>query len=186
MGVVSGIVRITRVALAAVIALVLAGCGGDDEGGATEPSVSPETTTEAQAAPDTTLPPEPSAELLQALGRDARTWASLFADMGCIKNKYMAEPMCEEIGPVSSAFQKSFSNATVESIEHKGIEEVGPPAGSIYVATVTFSNGVVVVFGGGRPEAVPPEQSCPGSGSGCVWKFEGPAQNRPFMEAATG
>ena len=177
--------RITLIALAAVIALVLAGCGGDTEDGAPEPRVSRETTTEAQAAPDTTLPPKPAAELVQALRRDASTWASLFADTGCNMNKYMAEPMCEEIGSVSAAFQKSFADATVEDIEHKGIEQVGPPAGSIYVAAVTFSNGVVVVFGGGRPEAVPPAESCPGAGSGCVWKVEGPDQNRHFMQAAT-
>jgi len=177
-------VRITLIALAAVIALVLAGCGGDDEDGATEARVSPETTTEAQAPPDTTLPPKPSPELVQALRRDASTWASLFADRAC--NKYMGQPMCEQIGPVSAAFQKSFADATVEDIEHKGIEQVGPPAGSIYVAAVTFSNGVVVVFGGGRPEAVPPAESCPGSGSGCVWKVEGPDQNRRFIQAAAG
>ena len=76
------LVRITRIALAAIIALVVAGCGGDDEDGATEPRVSPETTTEAQAPPDTTLPPKPSPELVQALRRDASTWASLFADKG--------------------------------------------------------------------------------------------------------
>ena len=176
--------RITLIALAAVIALVLAGCGGDDEDGATEARVSPETTTEAQAPPDTTLPPKPSPELVQALRRHANTWASLYADRAC--NKYMGEPMCERIGPVSAAFQKSFADATVEDIEHKGIEQVGPPAGSIYVAAVTFSNGVVVVFGGGRPKAVPPAESCPGAGSGCVWKVEEPDQNRPFIQAATG
>ena len=180
------LVRITRITLAAIIALVVAGCGGDSEDGATEPRVFPETTTEAQAPPDTTLPAKPSPELVQALRRDASTWASLFADKGCNKNKYMAEPMCERIGSVSAAFQKSFANATVKSIEHKGMDEVGPPAGSIYVAAVTFSNGVVVVFGGGRPEAVAPDESCPGDGSGCVWKVEGPDQNRRFMEAATG
>jgi hypothetical protein len=167
-----------------VIALFLAGCGGDDEDGATEARVSPETTTETQAPPDTTLPPKPSPELVQALRRDANTWASLFADRAC--NKYMGEPMCERIRPVSAAFQKSFADATVEDIEHKGIEQVGRPAGSIYVAAVTFSNGVVVVFGGGRPEAVPPAESCPGTGSGCVWKVEGPDQNRRFIQAGTG
>ena len=189
-GVVSRLVRITRVALAAVIALVLAGCGGDDGGDATEPRVSPKTTTEAQAPPDTTpLPPKPSPDLVQALRRDAVTWASLFADMACNKNKYMGQQMCERIGSVSAAFQKSFANATVEGIEHKRMAEVGPPAGSIYVADVTFSNGVVVAFGGGRPEAVPPAESCPGPGRGsgrCVWILQGPDQNRRFIQAATG
>jgi hypothetical protein len=65
----------------------------------------------------------------------------------------MGRPLCERIRP---AFQKSFADATVEDIEHKGTLHVGPPAGSIYRAAVTFSNGVVVVFGGGRPEVVPP------------------------------
>lgn len=179
------LVRITRIALAAVFALILAGCGGDSEDGTTGPRVSPETTTAAQAPPANTLPSKPSPELVQALRRDASTWASLFADTGCNMNKYMAEPMCERMGSVSTAFQESFADATVVGIEHEGIEEVGPPAGSIYVAAVTFSNGVVVVFGGGRPEAVPPAESCPGAGSGCVWKVEGPDQNRHFMQAAT-
>jgi hypothetical protein len=160
-------VRVAIGVLVVLIALVFAGCGGDDEDGTTEATVSPETTTEAQVPPDTTLPPKPSPELVRALSRDANTWASLFAVRGC-NNKYMGEPMCKRIGPVSAAFQKSFADATVEDIEHKGTEQVGPPAGSIYLAAVTFSNGVVVVFGGGRPEAVPPAASCPGAGSGCV------------------
>jgi hypothetical protein len=178
-------VRIARIAVAAVLGLVLAGCGGDSEDGATGSTVSPEITTAEQAPPATTLPPKPAPELVQALRRDASTWASLFADTGCNNNKYMAEPMCERMGSVSTEFKESFADATVEGIEHEGIEEVGPPAGSIYVAAVTFSNGVVVVFGGGRPEAVSPQESCPGAGSGCVWKIEGPDQNRRFMQAAT-
>jgi hypothetical protein len=168
--------------LLALAALGLIACGGDDEDGTTEATVSPETTTEAQVPADTTLPPKPSPELVQALRRDANTWASLYADRAC--NKYMGQPMCERIGPVSAPFQMSFADATVEDIEHKGIEQVGPPAGSIYLAAVTFSNGVVVVFGGGRPEAVPPAASCPGAGSGCVWKVEEPDQNRRFVQAA--
>ena len=184
-----GLVRIALIALAAVIALVLAGCGGDDENGAPEATVSPETTTEAQASPDTALPPEPSPELVQALRRDAKTWASLFADQACNKkNKYMGQPLCERLGSVSAAFQKSFADATVEGIEHQGTVEVGPPAGSIYVAAVTLSNDVVVVFGGGRPDVVPPAESCPGARtkSGCVWKVEGPDENRRFIQAAAG
>ena len=163
------------------IALVLAGCGGDNEDGATEPIVSPPTTTEAQAPPDTTLPPKPSPELVQALRRDANTWASLFAVRAC--NRYLGQPLCERVRP---AFQKSFADATVEDIEHKGTVEVGPPAGTIYRAAVTFSNGVVVVFGGGRPETMPPAASCPGPGRSpgqrCTWIL---LPNRRFIQAAT-
>jgi hypothetical protein len=174
-------VRVAIGVLVAVIALVFAGCGDDDEDGTTEATVPPETTTETRVAPDTALPPKPSPELVQALRRDANTWASLFAAKAC-NNKYMGQPMCERLGPVSPAFQKSFADATVEDIEHTGTEQVGPPAGSIYLADVTFSNGVVVVFGGGRPEAVPPAASCPGSGESCTWFL--PLVNRRFIQAA--
>jgi hypothetical protein len=60
--------------LLALAALGLIACGGDDEDGTTEATVSPETTTEAQVPADTTLPPKPSPELVQALRRDANTW----------------------------------------------------------------------------------------------------------------
>jgi catechol 2,3-dioxygenase-like lactoylglutathione lyase family enzyme len=130
--------------------------------------------------PNTTLPPKPSPELVGALRRDANTWASVFAVRGC-NNKYMGEPICKRwpgVGRVSEVV----ADATVEDIERQGTEQVGPPAGSIYLAAVTFSNSVVVVFGGGRPEAVPPAASCPGAGSGCVWKVE--LVNPRFIQAA--
>jgi hypothetical protein len=193
--------------LVAVIALVFAGCGGDDEDGTTEATVppettmeaqvSPETTAEAQVSPETTLPPKPSPELVQALRRDANTWASLFAVNAC--NRYMGQPLCvrldcaqhmgdpiENCTPVSAAFRKSFADATVEDIKRKGIEQVPGPVGSIYLAAVTYSNGVVVVFGGGRPEVELPAGSCPGSGGDCTWGLADVESNRRFIQAATG
>jgi hypothetical protein len=99
----------------------------------------------------------------------------------------------ENCTPVSRAFRKSFAGATVEDIKFKGIEvlPVAPAwAGGplrFYLATVKFSNGEVVVFSGlppGSPE--PPDGSCAGPGSGCVWNiWSGPDQNRRFVRAAT-
>jgi hypothetical protein len=171
---------VTPAVLVAVMALAFAGCGGDDEDGTTEAKASPDPTAEATPT-EPTLPPEPSPELVQALRRDANTWASLFAVRAC--NRYLGQPLCERIRP---AFQKSFADATVEDIEHKGTVQVGPPAGTIYRAAVTFSNGVVVVFGGGRPETMPPAASCPGPGRSpgqrCTWIL---LPNRRFIQAAT-
>jgi hypothetical protein len=71
-------VRVAIAVLVAVMARAFAGCGGDDEDGTTEARASPDTT--AAATPtEPTLPPKPSPELVQALRRDANTWASLFA-----------------------------------------------------------------------------------------------------------
>jgi len=177
-------VRVAIAVLVAVIALVFTGCGGDDDDGTTEATVSPETTTEAQVSPpETTLPPKPSPELVQALQRDANTWTSRFAVKAC--NRYMGEPLCERMGPVSAAFQKSFAGARVEDIKFKGSEQVGGPVGSIYLAAVTYSNGVVVVFGGGRPEVELPAGSCAGSGGDCTWNIAEPNRNRRFIQAAT-
>jgi hypothetical protein len=173
--------------LVAVIALVFAGCGGDDDDGTTEATAPPTTTTEAPVPPKTSLPPKPSPEQVQALRRDANTWASLFAVKAC--NRYMGQPLCEQLAcqsgavvienctPVSAAFQKSFADATVEDIEYKG---------SLHLAAVTYSNGVVVVFSGGRPGPEPPEGSCAGSGGSCAWNIAEPGKNRRFVEAATG
>ena len=96
----------------------------------------------------------------------------------------MGQPMCEQISPVSAAFQESFADATVENIKYKGIERVGGPAGSIYLAAVTYSNGVVVVFGGGRPEVEYPAGSCPGGIGDCTWAPAEPDKNRRFIQAA--
>lgn len=173
-------VRVANALLVGVMALAFAGCGGDSEDGTTQAQTTPDTTAEATPT-EPTLPPEPSPELVQALRRDANTWASLFALRAC--NRYLGPPLCDRIRP---AFQKSFVDATVEEIEHKGTVEVGPPAGTIYRAAVTFSNGVVVVFGGGRPETMSPAASCPGpgrsSGQRCTWIV---LPDRRFIQAAT-
>ncbi len=121
---------------------------------------------------------------MQALRRDANTWASLFAVREC--NGYMGQPLCERIDPASAAFQESFADATVEDIKYKGIEQVGGPLGSIHLAAVTYSNGVVVVFGGGRPELELPAGSCPGSSGDCTWALADVESNRRFIQAATG
>jgi hypothetical protein len=171
--------------------------GGDDEDGTTEatdsPEVSPEGTTEATVSPETTLPAKLSPELVRALRRDANTWASRWALIGC--NRYMGQPICvrldcarhgvpiENCTPASAAFRQSLADAAVEDIKYKGIEQIGGPVGSIYLAAVTYSNGVVVVFGGGRPEVELPEGSCAGSGGDCTWNLAD--RNRRFIQAAT-
>lgn len=157
--------------------------GGDDEDGTTEATVSPETT----------LPAKLSPELVRALRRDANTWASRWALIGC--NRYMGQPICvrldcarhgvpiENCTPASAAFRQSLADAAVEDIKYKGIEQIGGPVGSIYLAAVTYSNGVVVVFGGGRPEVELPEGSCAGSGGDCTWNLTD--RNRRFIQAST-
>ena len=95
----------------------------------------------------------------------------------------MGNPI-ENCTPVSAAFQQSFADATVEDIKYKGIEQVGGPLGSIYLAAVTYSNGVVVVLGGGRPEVELPAGSCPGSSGDCTWALADVESNRRFIQAA--
>lgn len=180
--------RIRVAAASSLLALGVLGlnaCGGgdDDEGTVTEATVSLETTTEATVPPEATLPPKPSPELVRALRRDANTWASLFAVREC--NRYMSQPICEQIIPVSAAFQESFADATVEDIKYKGIEQIDGPAGYVHLAAVTYSNGVVVVFDGGRPEVENPEGSCPGSSGDCTWALAGDKELNPrFVQAA--
>jgi hypothetical protein len=111
---------------------------------------------------------------VQELKRRANDWASLFATNNC--NRYMGQPICERMGPVSAAFQKSFADATVEDIMFKGVEVI--PVGHIYLATVKFSNGEAVVF-----QLVPWARGV--CGSGCVWSIAEPDQNRRFLQAAT-
>ena len=175
--------RISIAAASSLGALRLVACGGSgDEDTTTEATVSPDTTTEATVPPDISLSAKHSPEVVRALRRDANTWASRFATKAC--NRYMGQPMCEQISPVSAAFQESFADATVENIKYKGIEQVGGPAGSIYLAAVTYSNGVVVVFGGGRPEVEYPAGSCPGGIGDCTWAPAEPDKNRRFIQAA--
>jgi hypothetical protein len=131
------------------------------------------------------------------LKRDANTWASLFAVRAC--NRYMGQPVCERLHcetqmgefienctPVSEAFRKSFADATVEDIKFKGVEVVGPSNRPFYLATVKFSNGEVVVFGGWAP-GPPPAGSCAGAGPGvrCALNLADLDQNRRFLRAAT-
>jgi hypothetical protein len=188
--------------LLALGALGLVACGGDDDGDTTEAQVCAgstaetrfpaETTTEAKVSPDISLvPAKHSPELVRALRQDANTWASRFATKAC--NRYMSQPLCvrldcsqlENCAPVLAAFQQSFADATVEDIKYKGIEQVGGPLGSIYLAAVTYSNGVVVVFGGGRPEVDLPAGSCPGSSGDCTWALANVESNRRFIQASS-
>jgi hypothetical protein len=143
-----------------------------------------------------------SRKQVQELKRAANDWASRFVTNNC--NRYMGQPICERLlncenyvgeliedcTPVSKAFQKSFADATVEDIKFKGIEVLpAAPAWAggplrFYLATVKFSNGEVVVFSGLGPGPEPPDGSCAGPGSGCVWNVAEPDQNRRFFQAA--
>jgi hypothetical protein len=189
--------------LLALGALGLVACGGDDDedttaeaqvsaGSTAETRFPAETTTEAKVSPDISLvPAKHSPELVRALRQDANTWASRFSTKAC--NRYMSQPLCvrldcsqlENCAPVLAAFQQSFADATVEDIKYKGIEQVGGPLGSIYLAAVTYSNGVVVVFGGGRPEVELPAGSCPGSSGDCTWALANVELNRRFIQASS-
>jgi hypothetical protein len=122
--------------LAAFIALVLAGCGDEDS-----------TTTEAKPSPE------------QKIEQTGNKWAPLFAaahDFAACK--YQTQPLCdrttcEHVGgpeakpepirnctPPSSAFRKSFEDATVQDIAIKG-ERAG----------AKLSNGELVEFVGVQP-----------------------------------
>jgi hypothetical protein len=104
-------VRVTTAVLAAVTALVLAGCG-DDEDSTTEATLSPE----------------------QKIEQTVDKWAPLFAaaaDRAACR--YQTQPLCERVdcervatGPIknctppSSEFRKSFEDATVQDVAIKG------------------------------------------------------------------
>ena len=116
--------------LASCTALLLAGCGGDED-----------STTEAvSSTSEVRLSPEKQVEHV------GNTWAPLFAKDVSAACRYMfGQPLCEEFfGPVGavvpevrrpSAFQKSFANATVERVKIKGNK-----------AGAEFSNGEPVEF----------------------------------------
>jgi len=104
-------VRVTTAVLAAVIALVLAGCG-DDEDSTTEATLSPQ----------------------QKIEQTVDKWAPLFAGAAdraaC---RYQTQPLCERVdcervatGPIKnctpppSAFRNSFEDATVQDIAIRG------------------------------------------------------------------
>jgi hypothetical protein len=116
--------------LLALATLGLIACGGDDEDGTTQATVSPETTMEAQVPPNTTLPPKPSPELVRALRRDANTWVSLFAVRGC-NNKYMGVPMCKRwpgVGRVSEVVRRRDGRG------HRAqVHRAGRSAGRLYL-----------------------------------------------------
>lgn len=118
--------RVAIAVLAAVIALVLAACGGD------------ETTTTTVEALNLS-----EKEEIEQVGYE---WAPLFANDDVAACDYMfAQPVCEKFyGPVGgepaevgspSGFQESFADATVERVEIKG-----------HKAEAEFSNGEPVVF----------------------------------------
>jgi hypothetical protein len=141
--------------LLALGALGLVACGDDDD------------QTTAASETETTLPAKPPPAQVQALRRDANTWARLFS-RGGVCNKYMGQPICVRLTPVSAAFQKSFADATIEDIKLKAIEQVPPPVDSIYRAAVKFSNGEVIMFSGGVPGPEAPAGSCAGPVEGAL------------------
>jgi hypothetical protein len=104
-------VRVTTAVLAAVTALVLAGCGDDED-----------STTEA------TLSPEQKIE--QTVDKRAPLFAAAADRAAC---RYQTQPLCERVdcervatGPIknctppSSEFRKSFEDATVQDVAIKG------------------------------------------------------------------
>jgi hypothetical protein len=168
-----GPVRAATAVLVAVLALVLASSTEAASPDATEATASRYTTTEAKIA---------KKKHLRELRRDANTWASLFAVKKC--NRYMGQDLCGRISPASAAFYESFADATIEGIRYMGIEQVGAPFGYVHLAAVTYSNGVVVVFLGGRPEVEVPVGSCAGSSGDCTWNLAAVPKNRRFIQAA--
>ena len=90
-------------------------------------------------------------------------------------NRYMGQPICERLQcldienctPVSSVSGESFADATVEDIKFKGIEQVGGPVGSIYLATVRVLEWQWSCSAGGGQRSGVPRGS--GAGPGCVW-----------------
>jgi hypothetical protein len=202
-------ITITKLALPlsllALGALGLAACGGGDDGDTTtEATVPPKTTAEAKLSPEQLQELERGKQA-QDLKRAANYWASRFATHVCTGESLCARLTCSEASrvalesgwltearerrtreaienctPVSAEFQRSFADARVEDIEFKGVEALRPSIGPLYLATVKFSNGVVVAFvGPGECGAGPPP------GSGCAWYLAGPEQNRRFVQAAT-
>jgi hypothetical protein len=120
-----------------------------------------------------------SPEQVQALRLEANEWARHFS-RGGVCDKYMGQPICVALTPVSEAFQKSFADATVEDIKSERIELAGWTDRPLYVAAVKFSNGEVVVFSGGDESF-----TCAGGGDACIWSFGDLDQNRRFIQAAT-
>ena len=127
--------RVATAVVAAVVALVLAGCGDDEESATTEaaPAVTSPRPSEIRGSPE------------QKIEQTGEAWAPLFARDGVAACRYMfAQPVCEEffgrdgeppeVGD-PSGFQESFANATVERVEVEG-----------HKAGAEFSNGELVEF----------------------------------------
>jgi hypothetical protein len=174
-------VRIATAIFAAGIALVLAGCGGDEDGTTTEAKLSPKQEVEQignKWAPLFAVAPNPDACAEFDDQHPSREVAA----------KYMNQPACEQAAceraggfaienctPSSSGFQESFADATVQDVAVKGDR-----------AAAKFSNGEAVVF-------VLVEQGVPCSGSACprgspdrVWLIHkiGGNAGRKLFEAA--
>ncbi|HMC07507.1 MAG TPA: hypothetical protein VKG89_08960 [Solirubrobacterales bacterium] len=128
--------------LAAGIALLLAGCGGEED-----------TTTEADR----------EQEQIEQVGNE---WASLFAASGPTCELYVGQPMCEReicehVGgetienctPPSPGFRASFEDATVEDVEIKGRQ-----------AAAKFSNGEAIKLREVLVSEVDGSPTCIGSG----------------------
>jgi hypothetical protein len=118
-----GSVRVATAVIAAVIALVLAGCGDDGDSTTTEATLSPE----------------------QKIEQTGEGWAQLFAADDRKTCRYMTQPLCERIAcerisepienctPPSPSYRKSFEDATVEDIAIGGRK-----------AAARFSNGEAI------------------------------------------
>jgi hypothetical protein len=124
----------------------------------------------------------------QDLRRAANDWAPRFATKACAANR--PELLCARLDrPVSAAFRKSFADARAEDIKFKGVAVPRPSIGPLYLATVKFSNGVVVAFvGPGDPACASgarrPPSAKVGVRPGFCWHLADPDQNRRYIQAA--
>jgi hypothetical protein len=175
------------------LGLVASGGGNADAGTMREAKVPPDTTTEARFTTEGRL----SGEQVRELKRVANKWAALFAVTAC--NRFMGQPICvrllgcrnqmgeiiENCTPPSKAFRKSFADATVEDIKFKGIDfPRWANRAPSYLATVKFSNGVVVVFRE-PPGPEPPAGRLCAMPTACIWTIAEAKHNRRFLRAAT-
>jgi hypothetical protein len=173
------------------LALVASGGGNADAGTMREAKVSADTTVEARYTTEGNL----SGEQVRELRRVANKWAALFAVTAC--NRFMGQPICQRLDchhpvvilenctPVSRAFRKSFADATVEYIKFKGIDfPRWANRAPSYLATVKFSNGVVVVFRE-PPGSEPPAGRLCAFPTACIWTIAEAKHNRRFLRAAT-
>jgi hypothetical protein len=106
--------------LASAIALVLAGCAGDEE---------------------RRTKPTPSLE--QKVEQAGNRWARLFAADDPAACRYMTQPGCEQIKSPSVQFRRSFRDATVEDIAIKG-ERAGARFSNGEGVELSWVNGYAV------------------------------------------